>query len=70
MSRALAIEEAAYKDFRSKYAVGIFGTQRLGQAFYNHFKLELMGNQEQLEGLYEKDGAVAEQAIHDLFELT
>lgn len=36
---ALELERARYEEFKALHTQGDFGNQRLGQAFYNHFKL-------------------------------
>lgn len=48
----VSLEIKAYQQFCNKFHNGEFGTQRLGQAFYDHFKLEKMSNQEQANKIY------------------
>jgi hypothetical protein len=47
------IEAAAYNDFLVLWEHRAFEQQRLGQAFYNHFKLHSLANQMGLNQLYE-----------------
>ena len=37
----LEIERVAYQEFLTLWERGTFDNQRLGQAFYNHFRLSL-----------------------------
>ncbi|CAI8850808.1 hypothetical protein EMIT0324P_11883 [Pseudomonas chlororaphis] len=48
---------------------GIFKEQRLGQAFYNHFRLHHLSDQTALYNLYEADGEKALVAISRLFRI-
>ena len=64
----LTIEKKAYEIFRKNFKDEKFGNQRLGQAFYNHFDLHKLANQNQLNNLYEKDGEQAEKSIYAIFE--
>jgi hypothetical protein len=41
----LEIESAAYEHFLSLWELGKFEGQRLGQAFYNHFRLHRLSDQ-------------------------
>lgn len=66
----LSIEQRAFKDFMEKFKKGKYGTQRLGQAFYDEFKLHRLSNQEQLQNIYAKDGEHAVRCIRAIFELT
>ncbi|AMQ82292.1 MULTISPECIES: hypothetical protein [Pseudomonas] len=63
------IESAAYKEFVDLWDVGFFESQRLGQAFYNHFRLHRLTDQALLQGLYEADGKKARAAISRIFHL-
>ena len=44
-SRSLEIESAVYDEFLDLWDLGIFKEQRLGQAFYNHFRLHHLTDQ-------------------------
>ena len=45
------------------------GTQRLGQAFYDHFKLHKLMDQTQLKNLFSKDGEEAKSCIREVFKI-
>ncbi|MGE8147431.1 hypothetical protein ACQKP7_19905 [Pseudomonas frederiksbergensis] len=63
MAHHLELEKSAYEDFQILYSAGHFSGQRLGQAFYNHFKLHRLADQQPLKGLYEADGHSAIKII-------
>lgn len=63
-----SLEKYAYQVFQAKFKAGGFGKQRYGQAFYDHFKLHKLVNQQALCGLYEKDGDEAKRLISKLFK--
>lgn len=66
----LQLEQAAYETFlRAFYHGTRFAGQRFGQAFYNHFKLHKLANQDQLKGLYEADQKAAVLIIQRAFEM-
>ncbi len=65
----LEIERASYDEFLRLWGQGIFEGQRLGQAFYNHFRLHRLNDQLPIHGLYEADGEKALQAISRLFQI-
>ncbi|KPG96517.1 hypothetical protein CQ009_23745 [Pseudomonas sp. MYb2] len=65
----LEIESAAYADFLSLWRQGKFQSQRLGQAFYNHFRLHQLSDQTHLHGLYEADGEKALKLISSVFQI-
>ncbi|MGE7958677.1 hypothetical protein ACQKQA_19175 [Pseudomonas sp. NPDC089530] len=65
----LEIESAVYDEFLGLWSQGKFEKQRLGQAFYNHFRLHQLTNQAYLQGLYEADGEKALLAITRLFQI-
>lgn len=69
-SGKLSIEKRAYEKFLEKFKNSSMGTQRLGQAFYDYFKLDRLSNQEQLLNLYAKDGEHAKRCILTVFDLT
>lgn len=57
------IEAARYQEFQALWARGSFDDQRLGQAFYNHFRLHALSDQSSLHALYEADGEQAQAMI-------
>lgn len=64
----MSIEEAEYTNFKKMIKEGKFSNQRLGQAFYNHFNLHKMNDQDKLDPLFELDGIPAIVKIHMLFK--
>lgn len=66
----LSIENREYERFLESFKNGKMGTQRLGQAFYDHFKLYRLVNQAALQNLYAKDGEHAKASILSIFDLT
>ena len=64
------IEKKAFEIFLHKYKNGKFAGQRLGQAFYNHFKLDRVSDQEALLNLYQKDGEEALNLIKKIFSFS
>lgn len=64
----LQLEERAFKNFMQLYKKGKFGNQRLGQAFYDHFKLHRLVDQKQLNNLHSKDGDAAVSCIRSVFK--
>ncbi|WP_415756984.1 hypothetical protein [Pseudomonas sp. LT1P18] len=65
----LEIEEAAYNEFFGLWNLGMLEKQRLGQAFYNYFRLHRLTDQASLFGLYEADGENALVTISRLFQI-
>lgn len=63
----LEIEKASHEDFKRAWRQGLYAGQRYGQAFYTHFKLHRLSDQERLRGLYEKDGTDAHSVIGRVF---
>jgi hypothetical protein len=63
----LQLEKKAYHDFLKLWHGDKFRELRLGQAFYEHFKLYRLADQDQLHGLYEKDGDEAHKVIGQVF---
>ena len=63
------IERATYDEFLELWDRGAFENQRLGQAFYNHFRLHRLSDQKLLHGLYESDGKKAMNAISEIFQI-
>ena len=61
--KALQIEQHAFDNFMRKFKKGKFGTQRLGQAFYNHFNLRRLTNQSALLNVWAKEGEHAKRCI-------
>ena len=68
MTDKLQIEKRKYELFMKDFKKGKFGGQRLGQAFYDYFKLDRLSNQQQLNNVYEKDGEHAARCIETVFE--
>lgn len=68
-SRSLEIERAVFDKFIGHWEQGLFEGQRLGQAFYNHFRLHRVSDQSLLMGLYEADGKKARNEIRRIFHL-
>ncbi|QXI09913.1 hypothetical protein [Pseudomonas zeae] len=69
LSPPLEIDSAAYAEFSGLWEMGSFNNQRLGQAFYNHFRLHRLNDQVLLQGLYEADGKKARAAINRIFHI-
>lgn len=66
--KKLVIEKKAFDVFMEKFQSGSFAGQRLGQAFYNEFKLHKLKDQSSLHNLYAKDGSHAVSSIKAIFE--
>jgi len=64
----LTIEKRKFEIFMGKYRLGKFGNQRLGQAFYDYFKLDRLKNQKSLNNIYAKDGQHALNSVYEMFE--
>ena len=64
------VEKKEFDIFMAKYTQGEYTGQRLGQAFYNHFKLHKMHDQAVLSDLYETDGEKAINLIKKIFVFT
>lgn len=60
----ICIESCKFEKFLADFKKGKFGTQRLGQAFYNEWKLERVSDQSSLNNIWAKDGEHAIRAIH------
>lgn len=67
MKGKLQLEKRAYHAFLNLWHADKFRGLRLGQAFYNHFRLHRLADQDQLLGLYEKDGDAAHKVIEKVF---
>jgi len=65
----MEIESAAYAEFQRLWQLGTFDQQRLGQAFYNHFRLHKLTYQAPLYELYEAKGEKALLLISQLFRI-
>ena len=50
-----SIEQRKYDEFMRKFKDGKFGSQRLGQAFFNEFNLHEVDDQASLHNLHAKD---------------
>ena len=62
-----SIEQRKFDNFMADFKLSKFGTQRLGQAFYNEFKLHKISDQASLRNLYAKDGEHAVNLIKEIF---
>ena len=67
-SGKLQLEKYKFDRFMAAFKKGKFGAQRLGQAFYDHFKLDRLQDQAQLKNLYAKDGEHALACIREVFK--
>jgi hypothetical protein len=65
-----SLEKRAFDTFMRRYKDGKYGSQRLGQAFYNEFSLHKMKDQEGLHNLWEKDGEHALASIKNIFNIS
>ena len=65
----MSIERRSYDNFLGMFKEGKFGTQRLGQAFYDHFKLGRMSDQSKVNGIYARDGEAAKSYIEGVFNI-
>ncbi len=63
MHDIISIDPFEYGKFCRKFKDGEFGTQRLGQAFVNHFRLDRMSEKSFEVALWELDGEEAKAAI-------
>ena len=64
------IERKEYYNFKNLWYSGKYKHLRLGQAFYNHFNLHKMSDQESLRGLYnEVDGEKVQKIIGEVFRM-
>jgi hypothetical protein len=63
------IEQRQFEVFIATYRNGDFQSQRLGQAFWNHFKLDRMADKDKFGDLWELDGAAALSRIRQVFNL-
>lgn len=62
-----SIEAHKWHLFRTDFTNGKYKGQRLGQAFYNEFRLFKFVDQAYLRNLYEYDGSAADKLIRELF---
>ena len=67
MAAKMDIEKSKYHEFLTMWNFNMFKGQRFGQAFYNHFALHRLRDQERLENLYEADGNEAHWIIGNNF---
>lgn len=65
-----SIKKEEFNIFMKKFKEGKFGTQRLGQAFYNNFNMHKATNQEELYNLHAKDGEHALNLIRQIFHFS
>ncbi|MBC8995369.1 hypothetical protein IAI51_02365 [Pseudomonas sp. N40(2020)] len=68
-SSPFEIERAAFDEFIGHWEQGLFEGQRLGQAFYNHFRLHRLSDQSLLMELHAADGKKAREQIRRIFHL-
>lgn len=67
----MSLEQEEFNRFMKEFKHGDkYKGQRLGQAFYNHFNLHKLTDQESLKNLYERDGEHAQATIRELFSLS
>jgi uncharacterized protein YeaO (DUF488 family) len=66
----LCIEQRRYDIFMQKFKAELEGKQRLGQAFYDYFKLDRLNDQSKVANLYAKDGEQAKATILAIFDFT
>lgn len=67
----MSLEQEAFNRFMNEFKYSdTYKGQRLGQAFYNHFNLHKLSDQESLKNLYERDGEHAKAIIRELFSLS
>ncbi|WP_017475121.1 hypothetical protein [Pseudomonas sp. PAMC 26793] len=69
MAERLALEKLAYLEFLRLLEASHFESQRTGQAFYNHFNLHRLSDQQALAGLYAADGRQAIKLIERMFDI-
>lgn len=62
-----SIKKSAYQHFLRDYRTGRHGTKSLGLAFYDHFNLQSLDNQAQLNNIHAKDGHHALNCIKETF---
>lgn len=65
-----SIEQKKFDDFIRDFKNGKFVGQRLGQAFYQVFKLHCIDDQASLHNLHAKDGEHALNSIKQIFTFT
>lgn len=66
-----SIEKKEFDEFLLKYRHGRkYRGQRLGQAFYDHFKLSKMDQSPALSKIYEAYGDNALALIHETFNIS
>lgn len=61
------IEKHAVDMFFRQYERGEYPSQRIGQAFYNHFNLHKLSDQNTIGKLWQSDGIEARNMISELF---
>lgn len=55
----ITISETGYSKFKQEFGQGKFGSQRLGQAFFNYFDLEKMDHRGRFDSLYNSTDPLA-----------
>lgn len=65
----LSIQKRHYVTFENQYSQGAYGTQRFGEAFYQHFNLARLKDQSKVGNLFAKDGEIAKANILAIFDI-
>jgi len=65
----MEIEAQEYQRFMNAYKLGLFGFQRLGQAFYNHFSIYKMSDRPIEDKLWQKGGQESRKLIQEIFDI-
>lgn len=68
-SRKVFIAEKEYDEFMKNYDKGAFGNKKLGLAFYDHFRLNRISDQETLQDIASKTGKDAIRTIESFVAL-
>lgn len=71
MNVKMTIEKDAYDKFMTDFTLGKYGSQRLGQAFYNRFELQKStANKLMFDRFYNLEGELAKSFINSYFEFS
>lgn len=66
----IQLEQKAIADFQRRFANGDFGSQRYGQAFYDHFKLDRVSSQKaEMDKIYNVDNGNFSAVFHQYIEV-
>ncbi len=65
----LCIEKKQYELFLEKFNKTNLGKERLGESFYNYFKLDKLTDQDTLCSIFAKDGEQAKANILAVFDI-